>query len=64
MRNREAVLRKLDGIESNMNKLNFTLNRGDREVSYEIVEATREILNQLKVYVESEPIAGSELNRV
>ena len=38
MRNREAILRKLDGIESNMNKLNFTLNRGDRETSYEIVE--------------------------
>ena len=64
MRNREAVLRKLDGIESNMNKLNFTLNIGDREASYEIVEATREILDQLKMYVESEPIAGSELNRV
>ena len=64
MKNREAVLKKLDGIESNMNKLNFTLNRGDREASYEIVEATREILEQLKMYVESEPIAGSELNRV
>jgi hypothetical protein len=64
MRNREAVLKKLDGIESNMNKLNFTLNRGDREASYEVIESTREMLDQLKMYVESEPIAGSELNRV
>jgi len=64
MRNREAILRKLDGIESNMNKLNFTLNRGDREASYEILDSTREILEQLKMYVESEPIEGGELNRI
>jgi hypothetical protein len=62
MRNREAILRKLDGIESNMNKLNFTLNRGDRETSYEIVEKVREIISQLKIYIESEPISGQELN--
>jgi archaellum component FlaC len=64
MRNREAVLRKLDGIESNMNKLNFTLNRGNRETSYEIVEEVREQVSQLKMYVETEPITGSEINRV
>ena len=64
MRNREAVLRKLDGIESNMNKLNFTLNRGNREASYEIVEEVREQVSQLKMYVETEPIIGSEMNRV
>lgn len=64
MRNREAVLRKLDGIESNMNKLNFTLNRGNREASYEIVEEVREQVSQLKMYVETEPITGSEMNRV
>jgi len=62
MRNREAILRKLDGIESNMNKLNFTLNRGDRETSYEIVEKVREVISQLKIYIESEPISGNELN--
>jgi hypothetical protein len=64
MKNREAVLKKLDGIESNINKLNFTLNRGDRDTSYEILESTREILDQIKMYIESEPIYGSELNRV
>ena len=64
MRNREAVLRKLDGIESNMNKLNFTLNRGNREASYEILEEVREQVSQLKMYVETEPITGSEINRV
>ena len=64
MRNREAVLRKLDGIESNMNKLNFTLNRGNREASYEILEEVREQVSQLTMYVETEPITGSEINRV
>lgn len=62
MKNRDAVTRKLDGIESNLNKLNFTLNQGDREACYDIVDLIREQLSQIKLYIETEPIAGSELN--
>ena len=63
MKNRDIVLRKIDSIDSNMNKLNFILNRGDRDASYEIVESVRDLVSQLKTYIESEPIIGKELNK-
>jgi len=62
MRNREATLRKLDSVESNLNKMTLTLNQGDREACYEVINLLREQVEQLKMYVESEPIANSELN--
>jgi len=64
MRNREATLRKLDSVESNLNKMILTLNQGDRNACYEVIEALREQVEQLKMYIESEPITGSELNRI
>jgi hypothetical protein len=63
MRNREATLRKLDSVESNLTKLTFTLNQGDRDGSHEIIENIREQVEQLKLYIESEPLTGSELNQ-
>ena len=64
MRNREATLRKLDSVESNLNRMTLTLNQGDRDVCYEVIGALREQVEQLKMYIESEPIANSELNRL
>ena len=63
MRNREAVLRKMDSVESNLTKLTFTLNQGDRNASREVIESIREQVEQLKLYIESEPLSGSELNQ-
>jgi hypothetical protein len=63
MRNREATLRKMDSVESNLTKLAFTLNQGDRNGSHEIIENIREQVEQLKLYIESEPLSGSELNQ-
>ena len=63
MRNREAVLRKMDSVESNLTKMTFTLNQGDRNASQEIIENIREQIEQLKLYIESEPLSGSELNQ-
>jgi polyhydroxyalkanoate synthesis regulator phasin len=62
MRNREATLRKLDSVESNLTKLIFTLNQGDRNASHEVIENLREQVEQLKLYIASEPLTGSELN--
>ena len=64
MRNREATLRKIDSIDSGLNKMILTLNQGDREACYEAINSLREQLDQLRTYIESEPISGSELNRV
>ncbi len=64
MRNREATLRKIDSIDSNLNKMILLLNQGDRQACYEQVESLREQLDQLRTYIESEPITGSELNNL
>jgi hypothetical protein len=64
MRNREATLRKLDSVESNLNRMILTLNQGDRNACYGVIEALREQVEQLKMYIESEPITGDELNRI
>ena len=64
MRNRESSLRKIDSIDSSLNNLILTLNQGNRDACYEVVEKLREQLDQLRTYIESEPITGSELNRV
>jgi len=63
MKHREPVLRKLDSIDSNLNKLNLALNQGNREAAREISLSIREQLEQIKLYIESEPIMGNELNR-
>jgi len=62
MRNRESSLRKIDSIDSGLNNLILTLNQGNREGCYEAVEKLREQLDQLRTYIESEPINNSELN--
>ena len=62
MRNREATLRKLDSVDSNLNKLITYLNQGNRDNCYETVENLREQIDQIRGYIESEPIAGAELN--
>jgi len=63
MKHREAVLKKLDNIDSNLNRLNMTLNQGDRQAAYEAIESLREQVEQIKGYIENETIQGSELNR-
>ena len=62
MRNREATLRKLDNIESSLAKLNMAINIGNRDLCYEIIEQTKVQIEQCKLYIESEPISGGELN--
>lgn len=62
MRNRESSLRKIDSIDANLNKMLLSLNQGNREECYKTVDNIREQLDQLRTYVESEPMTGSELN--
>lgn len=64
MRNREAIMKKIDSLETNVNKLNFALNKGNRELYNETFEKIMEQISQLRTYVESEPITGSEVNRI
>ena len=62
MRNREAILKKLDSIDSNLNKLNTFLHQGRRDDCYETVDVIREQIDQIRTYIETDPISGAELN--
>jgi prephenate dehydrogenase len=62
MRNREAALKKIDQIDSSLNKLIGQLKRGDEQGFNESVENMREQIDQLRTYIETERIDGYELN--
>lgn len=62
MRNRDAILRKLDSVESNLNKTTTFLNQGNRNQCYETLNSIREQIEQIRGYIDSEPITGAELN--
>jgi hypothetical protein len=63
MRNRELVLNKLDTLESNMNKLQFMVNRQSPiEDFLSTIETSRDILEQLKSFVHQQPFSPEEIN--
>jgi DNA-binding FrmR family transcriptional regulator len=65
MKNRDTVLKKLDSIESSLNALRFMVNSQQPVNDFLTkIEFTRELVDQIKGYIETEPIAGTELNRI
>jgi len=65
MRNRELIIRKLENVESNMSKLNFFLNsQRPIEEFKTVVNDTRDIISQIKDFIQIEPSTGNELNKV
>jgi len=64
MRNREAIRKKVEGIDSNLNRMKFNINHGDRDECYATLDLIREQLDQVKLYIESEPTTGNELNNI
>jgi hypothetical protein len=63
MKHRDSILRELNKIEGLTKQLNFIVNQ---QLSIEIYKEALENINasieQAKMYVESEPIDGYELN--
>jgi len=65
MRNRELVLNKLDTLESNMNKLQFMVNRQSPVEDFlSTIETSRDILEQLKSFVHQQPFSPEEINPI
>ncbi len=65
MRNRELFLNKLDTLESNMNKLQFMVNRQSPVEDFlSTIENSRDILEQLKSFVAQQPFSPEEINNV
>jgi hypothetical protein len=65
MRNRELLLNKLDTLESNMNKLQFMVNRQSPVEDFlSTIETSRDILEQLKSFVHQQPFSPEEINPI
>jgi hypothetical protein len=63
MRSREIVRSKLERLESNLSKLDFILKRNGNINEYlEVTEYMKQLIDELKSYVEYEPRTGEELN--
>jgi hypothetical protein len=62
MRNREAALKKIDQIDSSLKKLISYLRRGDEQSFNDTLEDMNEQIDQLRTYIDSEPIVGYEMN--
>ena len=63
MKNREIIMRRLEHIESNMTKLDFLLKRqGSREEFETVIFDTKEYINDVKAFVQQEPLSPGEIN--
>lgn len=63
MRSREIVRTKLERLESGLTKLDFVLKRGgDVSEFLEVTEQMKQLVEEIKSYIEHEPRTGNELN--
>ena len=63
MRSREIVRAKLEKLESGLTKLDFVLKRGgDVNEFLETTEYMKQLVEEIKLYIEYEPRTGNELN--
>ena len=63
MKNRDIIMRRLEHIESNMSKLDFILKRqGNREEFEEVIQDTKDYINDAKSFVQQEPLSPGEVN--
>ncbi len=63
MQYRETINRKLEAIEGNQRKMEFILKRGGNTIEFsQLIESTKELISEVKSYIERENLSGHELN--
>jgi len=62
MKHRNIVSKKLDQLESGLNILNAGLNQNNKDQCYAIMESMKLKVEEIKSFIEMEPITGNELN--
>ena len=64
MKNRDNVLHQLNKIDTLTNQLNFIIKHQEPIESYmKTLDQLREVTEQIRSFIESEPIIGYELNK-
>jgi hypothetical protein len=65
MKNREIIMRRLDKMEGNIEKMYFVLQRqGTREQFEENLQQLRELVSETKMFVDQEPLGPNEMNNI
>lgn len=63
MVNREIIRRKLEKVESGLGKLDFLVKRGgDSEVFLQTTSELKELVDEIKAFIEYEPRSANEIN--
>jgi hypothetical protein len=63
MVNREIIRRKLEKVESGLGKLDFLVKRGgDSEMYLQTTAELKELIDEIKSFIEYEPRSANELN--
>lgn len=63
MVNREIIRRKLEKLEGNLTKTDFILKRnGNLDEFLQVTNEMRELVKELKAYIEYEPRSANEMN--
>jgi hypothetical protein len=64
MKNREIIMRRLDKMEGNIEKMYFILQRqGTREQFEENLQELRELVSETKMFIDQEPMSPNEINQ-
>lgn len=54
MRNKEVISKKLDRLESQLRKLNYTIGTNDRNMSYEHLDKANSIISDINTLLNRE----------
>lgn len=63
MKNREIIMRRLEKVEGDLEKIYFFLHRGgSKEQVEEVLNNMKESLDDAKSFIQQEPISPGEIN--
>ena len=62
MQHREIITNKLEQVEGKISKLEFLLRKGSREDFYQTLNETKELVDDIKSYVQREPRTPGEFS--
>jgi hypothetical protein len=63
MKNREIIMRRMERVESGIEKLQLALRQGNWVVVDEILQEMRDNINDAKSFVQQEPLGPGEVNQ-
>ncbi len=64
MKNREIIMRRLERVEGEIEKIYFFLNRGgSKEQVEEVLITMRESISDAKAFIQQEPLGPGEVNQ-